>query len=363
MISNIVKYICLSLGVMCCWAQPSSSWGAPASRPTSQATKTTWLKDNLKAAFAQSAGKKPILVLTNADWCSPCKQLMYEVIDTPKGRALTKKATCVSINFDRPTGRAVATRYHILGLPTTLVLSPKGREIGRIVGYQGQRMFLRTLQDLLAGRSNTKHILARYKAQPHLPKHQLDFARMKLVNGDIKTAKPILKKLFSYEGTDPKRKAMAARAARIWGRYLIRVKRNNKAGTIHFLAAMKRFRGHGSFIGMMYWAAMGLHLQGQKASALKLLTGWAKTPKDKRFSLLLKADFMVHYHYPPNQIEPLLQAAIKRTPKRAWLWYMLAKVHHRKGQKQAARASIKKAMTLQPNTGMYIYFSKKLEAP
>ncbi len=52
------------------------------------------------------------------------------------------------VDVDVPENKVIQRRYKVRRLPTTLLLSPDGKEIGRIVGYSNPSRWLRRLETL-----------------------------------------------------------------------------------------------------------------------------------------------------------------------------------------------------------------------
>jgi thioredoxin-like negative regulator of GroEL len=310
-----------------------------------------WKEGSLAQALRRSKGKRPVLLQVHAHWCTPCNQLRYEVLESSKGRALLKKAVGMFVNFETSAGRKVTRRYRILGLPTTLVLSPTGEEIGRIQGYPGRRLWLSTLNDLLEGRQGFKALEKKARQHPNNPKWQAKLAQVLLFRGQTKRAKALFATLMKRNDT------WGHYALRSWGRYLLRVQRKAKAGTKHFLAAYKRFQKTRHATGYLYWAAKGYQMQNKPKKAAALFRPLLQSPR----GWMLWADFQEHYKYPPKEVERSLRKALKASPGSSWLYYLLAKTMKRMGKKKEARQAIQTALRQRPTMAIYRYFAQTLK--
>ena len=125
------------LGVSCC----AALIGAPG--PT---TPEGWLDDS-KAAF-ETAEKKQLpvlLLLTGSDWCPYCVKLKKNALDKSEFKNFAKD-NLILLYADFPDqtklpeelskqNNELAKKFGVRGFPTTIVLSPDGKEAGRIVGY------------------------------------------------------------------------------------------------------------------------------------------------------------------------------------------------------------------------------------
>lgn len=316
---------------------------------------TQWVANDMSKAFRLAGNKKPVVVLTQADWCTPCKQLSYEVIESDEGRKLLQGAVGVKVNFETPEGRKATKRFRVLGLPTTLVLSAKGEEIGRVVGYPGKAAYTQALKDLLAGKSDLKALRAQLKQRPKDRKLLVSFAQKMLVRGKIAAAKKILlQQMKTKDGT-------GAWAARMWGRYLLRVQRNGVEGTKHFVWAMIHFKKTPYFTGFMYWAAKGYQMQGKTAKALALFDDLAKKQPGRVGPTMMKAGFMIHYKLMPAKSEALIRQVLKKRPKMAWLQYLLAQARAQQGDKKGAKAAIARAIAMRPKLAIFKFYRSQLK--
>jgi thiol:disulfide interchange protein DsbD len=97
-----------------------------------------WL-DSEEAAFAQakSAGL-PVLVDFAADWCAACHELDEKT--WPDASVLAALKGFVPLRLDmtqnNDTVKALQKKYGIVGMPTVMVLSPDGKELGRFSGFK-----------------------------------------------------------------------------------------------------------------------------------------------------------------------------------------------------------------------------------
>lgn len=116
------------------------------------------------AADAAAKAKKPILAdFTGSDWCGWCIKLKKEVFSTPEFAAWAKdKVVLLEVDFPRKSplaeaqkreNEALAEKYKIDGFPTILILSPDGKELGRL-GYEegGPKAWTAAADKILAGK-------------------------------------------------------------------------------------------------------------------------------------------------------------------------------------------------------------------
>jgi thiol-disulfide isomerase/thioredoxin len=99
---------------------------------------------------AQREGK-PLVVDFWAEWCSWCERLDRTTYADPF--VARKAQDFVAVKVDTEGSRRdveVAVKYDVTSLPTILFLSPEGRQLLRVNGYQGPGQFPETLDSALA---------------------------------------------------------------------------------------------------------------------------------------------------------------------------------------------------------------------
>ena len=107
-----------------------------------------WLTDLSKAQTKAKEDKKMVLMDFNgSNWCPPCKALRKTVLNSQAFIDYAKtNLVLVDIDFPRPShqteelrkaNEALSSKYSVEGLPTVIVLSSDGKELKRLVGYDG----------------------------------------------------------------------------------------------------------------------------------------------------------------------------------------------------------------------------------
>lgn len=312
-----------------------------------------WPDASLATAQKASAGKRPILVYVYAHWCTPCNALGNEVIDTEVGVALAKKAAAVRVDFDKPEGQAVTRRFAVLNLPTILVLDAKSQELGRVEGYPGRAEVVQTVKDLLAGERGLDVLEARYADTPSDLDLSVQLGQAYLSRGRIEEGQKLLNRAMAAKGS------VAADAARTWGRYLVRVKKDGKQGAAHFLKYAELYQDERQGPGFLFWAAKALHLDGQSEAALKQFDQWSAREPRSYEAVVYKADFMVSNGYDRAEAELLCKSAISLEPEKAWPHYLLAELKLQAGQRALAEEAIRRALAMEPGKAIFLNFAKK----
>lgn len=301
----------------------------------------------LDAALAR-AGGRPVILYVGAEWCSPCNDLRAEVLEGPETVAQLG-ATVVHVDFDTPEGQAVTERYAIIDLPTSVIVDPKGRELSRVAGYPGRTEYLEAVRDALRERSSLDAARAGTGEAA-----RLDVAEALLVRGNEAEAAPLFSAYFDRSDD------LGARATRVWGRYLLRVRKRAVEAEAHFRAAAERFRGlpaEGSFI---YWAARACDAQGKRDEAVALFDAWGARAPASQDPALEKADFLVQVGAEAGVCEQAIRAAEPGGKELGWLAYLLAQVRLKQGDCGGARAAVKRARELEPGPAIYRNFEGRL---
>jgi thiol-disulfide isomerase/thioredoxin len=103
----------------------------------------TRIEDALRVARTQ---RKPIIVDFWATWCGWCKRLDQSTYVDPLVTKLAEGFVAVKVNAEgAPNEIGFAERYGVSTLPTIAFLSPSGRLVSRVNGYQGPGQFPQSL--------------------------------------------------------------------------------------------------------------------------------------------------------------------------------------------------------------------------
>jgi tetratricopeptide (TPR) repeat protein len=324
----------------------------------SSAMASPWRTTSFDAALRDLRRDQLLVVELGAEWCEPCNQLAMEVLDTPEAAELLGRDVGLRIDFESDEGQDLKRRYGILSLPTLLFIHREGFEIGRVEGFPGRAEWLEAARDVRRGQQGLEALEAAVKARPDDDSAALDFAQALLVRRKSKDALATLDTLISRSPSSPDIVARAARAARIKGRWLLRVNEDAKTALAHFSEMVERFKLTPHEDHFTYWTAESQEALGNREAALETFAAWRERRPNDPDLLLTQAGFMVHHEYPPDAITRVI---LDCTPS-AQTSYLLARVGVRLGKLEAARTSIADAVARDPGNALFQNWRRRIEA-
>lgn len=109
-----------------------------SSLPTSESPLLPWTTDFDKALASAKADSIPLYVyFTGSSWCIWCKKMDREIHNQDAFRQMTV-GKVLFVKIDLPAGtqpsekvRNLLEKYKVNGVPTVVILSPTGDELGR----------------------------------------------------------------------------------------------------------------------------------------------------------------------------------------------------------------------------------------
>jgi len=121
---------------------------AVSSAPT--APKVKWEKSFTAARLRAKAEAKPIMIDFWAEWCGWCHELDKTTYRDPRVVELAGRVVAVKVDTEGSRSEAkIAEQYRVESLPTITFVSPEGRTIFRVNGYQSPEAFASTMEHAL----------------------------------------------------------------------------------------------------------------------------------------------------------------------------------------------------------------------
>jgi thioredoxin:protein disulfide reductase len=108
-----------------------------------------WEGSEIAGAQRARAEAKPLLLDFTAEWCGACKELARETFADPRVMREASRFVAVKVDAtsdDDPSVDQVKDKYHVLGLPTVIVLGADGQERARITEFVPPAQFLTALR-------------------------------------------------------------------------------------------------------------------------------------------------------------------------------------------------------------------------
>lgn len=101
----------------------------------------TSFRDIQDLAYEQD---KPIFITFHAVWSSPCQKVRNEVFANDKvAEYMNQNFINFSANIESKIGSALAEYYDVYDLPTTLIISPKGKVIVKSANIDSPKKFMK----------------------------------------------------------------------------------------------------------------------------------------------------------------------------------------------------------------------------
>ncbi len=119
---------------------------APGDSPAPPLVAIKWEKKFDEALKKAQRAGKPLVVDFWAEWCGWCHRLDRTTYADPAVVRRAQEFVAVKVNTEGSRRELeVSAKYGVRSLPTILFLSPQGRQLFRVNGFQGPGQFPRTL--------------------------------------------------------------------------------------------------------------------------------------------------------------------------------------------------------------------------
>jgi thioredoxin-like negative regulator of GroEL len=339
-----------------------------------------------KAQTEAAAKGSPVVVVVHADWCEPCNELHMRVLEAETGQRALAQVPVVMVDFDTDQGAALAAKYRVLGLPTTLVLRPFDGglgEVARIEGFENAKDFVQALETALQRREPTfkcaQDEAARQKRLVSLPGDatatavvdQAECLAADLVGDHADAAAAALHVLrldrnyvLRVGGYDEVARGRVLASMRLLGRWESRVHRRQDQCADVF-ARLRAWPGltKKQEAGLVFWQARCLAKAGQADAALQVLDRHIADAAGALEAKELAGELLVFEKVASAKALALLTEVVAAQPTNHWAHYLLAELALADGNRLEALARYETANKLKPDNALYLRHLDRARQP
>lgn len=197
-------------------------------------------------ARAREQDKRVLLEFT-AGWCTVCETLDEQVLSTRLGGELTADMIAVKVDFDAPENRPLVERYVVLGLPTVIVMTGDGAQVGRLMGFETREAWVRELRAAKTATDPIPGLRAELEASPGDPARALALGEALLVRGETDEGEALLERVTWMDDAEK-----GAQALFLLGRYHHRVRRDPRTARHVWRELATRFP-QAEYAGGAWW--------------------------------------------------------------------------------------------------------------
>ena len=131
-----------------CGSKTSDPQATPKSASAKPAVQ--WVETYEQAVTQGKQQRKPVMVDVMASWCGSCKKLDRDVWTREDVGKLSRGFVAVKVDGDKRPD--VKSKHTVSGYPTTLFLSPEGKELGRVRGVPPVDQMMDAMREALKGK-------------------------------------------------------------------------------------------------------------------------------------------------------------------------------------------------------------------
>ena len=167
------------------------------SQAQTQAAGLAWTSDYEQALEQALLTRRPLLVTFTTSWCGWCRKLEG---NTFQSKVFTSAASgMIPVRVDGDKERGLVSLFGVSGYPTTVMLDRTGREIGRVVGYQGPEPFAQALQAALSRRESLAAVASQAERLPEDPEAAYDFGDVLLALHQFEPAREQFRRVIALD--------------------------------------------------------------------------------------------------------------------------------------------------------------------
>jgi thiol:disulfide interchange protein DsbD len=110
-----------------------------------------WVPSESQGRALAEAEQRPMIIDFGAEWCGACNELKTRTFSDAAVRSEASRFVAVSVDAtddDNPQTTTVKDKYHVVGLPTVVLLDKTGRERMRFAEFVDAQQFLTALRSI-----------------------------------------------------------------------------------------------------------------------------------------------------------------------------------------------------------------------
>lgn len=125
------------------------------------------LQDALRKAAGHKKGARLVFLDCYTTWCGPCKYMANTVFATEAaGNYFNENFVNIKIDMEKGEGPELAKKFQIPGYPTFIILSPDGKEIGRVIGSNELEPFIADVERARDTKNSVAYLKAQFEKSP-----------------------------------------------------------------------------------------------------------------------------------------------------------------------------------------------------
>jgi thiol:disulfide interchange protein len=128
--------------------EPGAESGEPSASLSEKSSSVSLPFSSLtfdEALAKARAENKLVLVDVYTDWCGYCTKMDRDVFTNDRVKTALSDMIPIRVNAEKGSGRSLAARWGVSGLPTFLLVNAEGVVVHRFEGYLPAEVFLRQL--------------------------------------------------------------------------------------------------------------------------------------------------------------------------------------------------------------------------
>ncbi len=249
----------------------------------------SWSNASVDDALRAGRGSgEPTLVYFTAEWCPSCQALQRELLSTTAGAAATRNLQAIKVDVDAPGGEALVEHFVVLAYPSAVLLSARGEELGRIVGFESPADWTAQLKRLRLTKAPVPKLRDALARAPDSAQATLALGRVLLERGQRSEGEALLHLVtVRWPKSD-------AAAESLWclGRYYQRVRREPATSQHIWRELGERFSASIWAAGAWSWYAKAQVTLGRPLTGAEVLETVARRDLTRALPLRIYGGFI-----------------------------------------------------------------------